>query len=130
VALLIQEATGQELRLSSSGRQSGRDAGAESGFANSIKVEAKHYRESTGLDLRELIAEIHEAADSDADLDMWVLATPRSVSDQIATSLEKQGGARDVEVIILDLGINRLPRLAVLMAAFPAIIRAWAAGTT
>jgi len=126
VALLIQEATGQELRLSSAGRQSGRDAGAESGFANSIKVEAKHYRESTALDPRELVAEVHEAADSDADLDIWVLATPRSVSDQIATSLERQAESRDVETVILDLGINGLPRLAVLMAAFPTVIRAWA----
>jgi len=39
VAVLVQEATGQEFRLSSAGRQSGRDAGSEVGFANSIKVE-------------------------------------------------------------------------------------------
>jgi hypothetical protein len=126
VAVLVQEASGQEFRLSSAGRQSGRDAASESGLANSIKVETKHYRQTTALDPRELIAEIHEAADSDADLDIWVLATSRSVSDQIATSLDNQAESLGVEALILDLGINGNPRLAVLMAALPAVVLAWA----
>jgi hypothetical protein len=33
VATLLQQATRQEFRLSSSGRQAGRDAGSESGYA-------------------------------------------------------------------------------------------------
>lgn len=125
VTILVQEATGQEFRLSSAGRQSGRDAGSESGFANSIKVETKHYRETTSLDLRELIAEIHEATESDPDLDIWVLAASRSVSEQIGTSLDKEAESRGIEVVVLDLGINGLPRLGVLMAALPVIVRAW-----
>ena len=57
VRVLVQEATGQEFRLSSAGRQSGRDAASEAGPpANSIKVETKHYRETTGLNSRELEA--------------------------------------------------------------------------
>ena len=126
VAVLVQEASGQEFRLSSAGRQSGRDAASESGLVNSIKVETKHYRETTSLDPRELIAEVHEAADSDPALDIWVLAASRSVSDQIAASLDHQAESRGIETIIFDLGINGLPRLGVLMAAFPAAVRAWA----
>src|ERR1035441_8209538 len=78
VATLIQEATGQEFRLSSSGRQSGRDAASESGYANNIKIETKHYLETTQLNLRQLIAEIDEAAESDRNLDIWTLAASRS----------------------------------------------------
>lgn len=126
VRVLLQEATGQEFRLSSSGRQSGRDAASEAGPANAIKIETKHYRETTALNPRELEAELHEAADSDPGLDVWALAASRSVSEQIARSLERQAESLGVDAVILDLGGTGLPRLAVLMAAFPAIIRAWA----
>ena len=126
VSVLLQQATGQEFRLSSSGRQSGRDSASESGYANVIKLESKHYRESTSLDLRELIAEIHEAVESDPNLDIWILASSRSVSDQIASSLDKVAETHGIDVVLLDLGINGLPRLAVLMAAFSSIVIAWA----
>jgi hypothetical protein len=126
VAVLFQQATGQEFRLSSSGRQSGGDAATESGYANRIKIEAKHYLQKTALDLRELIAEIEEATEADPALDIWVLATSRSVSDQTSNSLDKQAESHGVEVVLLDLGINGLPRLAVLMAAFPSVVLEWA----
>ncbi len=126
IAVLFQQATGQEFRLSSSGRQSGRDAGSESGYANSIKIEAKHYREKTALNLRELIAEIDQAAESDKNLDIWVLAASRSVDDQIATSLDAHAETYGIEIVLLDLGINGLPRLAVLMAAFTDVVIDWA----
>ncbi len=126
VAVLLQEATCQEFRLSSSGRQAGRDAGSESGYGNSIKVEAKHYRKSTPLNLRELIAEISESAESDPDLDMWVLATSRKIDDQIASALDKQAKRYGIEVVLLDLGLSGLPRLAVLMAAHPELVIRWA----
>jgi hypothetical protein len=127
VAVLVQEATGEEFRLSSSGRQSGRDAGSESGFANSIKVETKHYLRTNPLDLRELLSEIAEATASDPNLDIWVLAASRSVDDQIQTSLDKEAESRGIDVLILDFGINGLHGLGVLMSAFPAVVRAWAA---
>ena len=126
VALLLQQATGLEFRLSSSGRQSGRDAGSEFGYANNIKVETKHYRETTKLNLRELTAEISQAAESDNDLDIWVLATSRSVDEQIASSLGEHAETYGVEVVVFDLGINGLPRLPVLMAAFPDLVIGWA----
>lgn len=126
VAELVQQATGQEFRLSSSGRQSGRDAASESGYANTIKIETKHYRKTTALKPRELIAEIDEATESDPNLDIWVLATSRSVSEQISRSLDEQAESRGVEVVLLDLGINGLPRLAVLLAAFPSLVIDWA----
>src|ERR1035441_587439 len=118
VATLIQEATGQEFRLSSSGRQSGRDAASESGYANHVKIETKHYLETTTLKPRELIAEIHEAAKSDPQLDLWVLAASKAVSEQIEGNLEAEAESYGIDVVVLDLGTNGLPRLLVLMAAF------------
>ena len=126
VALLVQQATGQEFRLSSSGRQAGRDAGSESRYANNIKIEAKHYRETTALDLRELLAEIDEATESDENLDIWILAASRSVNEQISSALDKHAERLGVEVVLLDLGLNGLPRIAVLMAAFPNLVIEWA----
>ena len=126
VAVLLQLATGQEFRLSSSGRQSGRDAGSESGYANTIKVEAKHYRQTTPLKLRELLAEVAEAVISDKNLDMWVLAASRNVDDQTASTLDKHSETQGIEILILDLGINGLPRLGVLMAEFPDAVINWA----
>ena len=125
-AILAQQATGQEFRLSSSGRQSGRDAASESGYANSIKIEAKHYRKKTGLKLRELNAERDEATESDPNLDIWILAASRSVRGQISSSLDKHAESLGVEVVLLDLGVSGLPRVAVLMAAFPTQVIEWA----
>jgi hypothetical protein len=126
VATLIQEATGQEFRLSSSGRQSGRDAASESGYANHVKIETKHYLETTALKPRELIAEIHEAAKSDLQLDLWVLAASRAVSEQIEVNLNNEAELFGIDVVVLDFGTNGLPRLVVLIAAFPELVRAWA----
>ena len=126
IAVLLQLATGQEFRLSSSGRQSGRDAASEPGYSSSIKVEAKHYRKTTRLDLRDLLAEVDEAVMSDANLDMWILAASRSVDDQTATTLDKHAQKYGLEIVILDLGVNGLPRLGVLMARFPDAVINWA----
>lgn len=126
VSLVMQAATGQEFRLSSSGRQSGSDSGSESGYGNTIRIEAKHYRTTTPLHLRELLAEIDEAAESNTNLDIWVLAASRSVDEQMARSLEAHAETYGIEILLLDLGINGLPRLAVLLAAFPDLAIDWA----
>src|SRR5882724_634674 len=78
VAVVLQSATGQQFRLSSAGRQSGRDTASESGYGIRIKAEAKHYRETTSLKPRELLGEMDQAMMSDENLDMWILAASRS----------------------------------------------------
>jgi hypothetical protein len=101
VATLLREATGQEYRLSSAGRQSGGDAAPESGHAKRLKVEAKHYLKSTRLDLRELLSEIDQAAESGSDLDIWALATSRRVDEQMMRSLEAHAEKNGAEAIFL-----------------------------
>src|ERR1022692_5064683 len=126
IAILAQQATGQEFRLSTSGRQSGRDAASESGHANSVKIEAKHYRKTTALKLRELNSDLDEATESDPNLDIWILAASRCVGEQISSSLDEHAESLGVDVVLLDLGVNGLPRIAVLIAAFPNQVLEWA----
>lgn len=120
--LLLQAATGQEFRLSSSGRQRGRDASSELGYGNAIKLESKHVKK---LDLRGLLGEIDEAAQSDKALDIWALVTSSSVDDQMESALSAQGEHLGIDVLILDVGINGVPRLVVLLAAYPYVVIDW-----
>lgn len=126
IAAALQSATGQQFRLSSAGRQSGRDTASEPGYGISIKAEAKHYRETTSLRARELLGEIDQAMMSDENLEIWILAASRSVDDQIAQDLEKHGERHGIDVVILDTGVDGLPRLGVLMAQSPDAVINWA----
>ncbi len=87
-------------------------------------MEAKHYSK-TELDIRELIAEIVQATEPPSDVELWVLAASCRVRDQHAVELETVARARDVEVLILDLGNDDLPRVCILMASFPDTVRDW-----
>ena len=124
VAVLLEAITGQRFRLSRSGQQSGQDARSESGYGNRIKVEAKHYKKDT-LDERELTAEIVQAISLGAGVDLWILAASCRVSEQLETDLEKIAQQHNIEVLFLDLGTDGLPRIAVLMAAFPERVSHW-----
>ncbi len=124
VVALLEAATGQRFRLSSSGQQFGQDARSELSYGNNIKVEAKHYSKAK-LDIRELIAELVQAKSQGAALDLWVLAASCSVSDQIVTQLEEIASDQNVEVFFLDVGTAGISRLAVLMAAFPEVLDFW-----
>src|SRR5712692_4678911 len=74
---------------------------------------------------RELIAEIVQATERPSDVELWVLATSCRVRDQHAVELETVARERDVEVLILDLGNDGLPRVCVLMASFPDTVQDW-----
>lgn len=121
---LCEAATGQRFRLSGAGSQSGQDARAEPGYENNIKVEAKHYRK-TSLDLRELAAELLQAFTADPSLELWVLAASCAVKDQHASQLESYAQVLNLEILVLDVGNDGLPRMAVLMAAFPTVLQNW-----
>jgi hypothetical protein len=123
-ARLCEAATGQRFRLSGTGSQSGQDARAEPGYENNIKVEAKHYRKSS-LNLRELAAELLQAFTADPNLELWILAASIAVKDQHAAQLESYAQVLNLELLILDVGNDGLPRMAVLMAAFPTVLHEW-----
>jgi hypothetical protein len=123
---LLEAATDQKFRLSGSGPQSGQDARSEPNNTNVVKIEAKHYAKSS-LDLRELHAELLQATASSPELDLWVLVTSCPVVDQQTAALELAAQKLEVELLVLDQGSSGLPRLSVLMAALPHVVRNWAA---
>jgi len=122
---LLEAATDQKFRLSGSGPQGGQDARSEPSNTNVVKVEVKHYAKST-LDLRELHAELLQATASSNALDLWVLVASCPVADQHTAALELAAQKLEVELLVLDLGSSGLPRLSVLMAAFPQVVEDWA----
>jgi hypothetical protein len=125
VARLLEVATGQRFRLSGSGQQDGQDARVEPGQGNRIKLECKRYGRGTALDLRELTSELTQATTADPDLDLWVLAASRPITDQIARPLEELANEIGVEILFLDVGTDGLPRLALLMAAYTSELEGW-----
>ncbi len=124
VAALCDASTGQRFRISASGPQEGQDVRSEPGMGNLIKVEAKHYREPK-LSLRELEWELAQAALAPSGVDLWVLTASCRVNDEHAKKLEANARELDIEVLFLDMGNEGLPRLAVLMAAFPEAVESW-----
>ncbi len=124
VATLCDFATGQRFRISGSGPQEGQDLRSEPGIGNLIKVEAKHYDKGE-LSLRELEGELAQAALAGSGLDLWVLAASCRLNDEHAKKLEADARELNVEVLFLDMGNEGLPRLAVLMAAFPEAVERW-----
>ena len=124
ITILCESASGQRFRLSSSGAQHGQDSASESGYGNRIKVETKHYQK-TSLNTRELLGEIDQAAHGAQVFDLWVLAASCRVPSQLEEELDRSLSARGVDLLILDSGVDELPRIAVLIAKFPEVVREW-----
>jgi hypothetical protein len=124
VALLCAAATKQRFILSGAGSQEGQVSRSESGYGNRIKLEAKHYTKPK-LRTRELTSEIAEATSSGSGVDLWILASSCPVKEQQATAIERFANDHSVEVLFLDRGADGLPRLAVLMAAYPDTVESW-----
>ena len=131
VADLLSDLTGLHFYLSQSGQQSGRDAKTSSRASTVVAVEAKRYAESTKLDERELVAELHQAVTSEPILDLWILATSRSMPEQLLKSLEKEAEGRAVALLIMDSLANGNGQLDLLAAYSPGTVerffpaRAW-----
>lgn len=125
ITRLCESATGQRFRLSSSGAQQGQDSASELGCGNRIKVETKNYRKSS-LPARDLRGEVDQATAGGHELDLWILASSIGVPSQIEKELSASLSARGVELLILDVGIDSLPRITVLMAQYSEVVRQWA----
>lgn len=97
VADLLADMTGLPFRLSRAGDQGGVDALS----ADGVGLEMKRYEER-GLDERELLGELRQAADSNRDLQVWGLATTGEVSAQLEKQLNRAACDLGVGLLILD----------------------------
>jgi hypothetical protein len=129
---LISRATGRRITVAKSGPQGGIDGrtGADS-HATVIGVETKRYGLETRLPLDETKSKLRDAADTHADLDLWVLVASREIKEPDRSTLSAAGHGLGVEVLILDWpeSPELLPRLLLLCAAHQDILEAYALAT-
>jgi hypothetical protein len=129
---LLSRTTGRRVTLAKSGPQGGIDGrtGGDS-HATVIGVETKRYGLETRLPLDETKSKLRDAADTHADLDLWVLVASREIKEPDRGALAAAGHALGVEVLILDWPESSevLPRLLLLCAAHQDILEAYALAT-
>jgi hypothetical protein len=100
VTLVAEAWIGSPLTLARSGDQKGRDASSSLPDGPIFGVEAKHYK-SSKISTREILAELAEIADDRPDLDVYIVATLASVSDQTRRELQKEGRRRGIDVVFI-----------------------------
>jgi hypothetical protein len=122
-AKLVGVHLGTTVRLSKSGSQHGRDAGA-----GPVALECKRYADKAP-DTRMLLGNLTEAIQSTHPPEVWVLAATCPIPLQDAQILERTGqNQREdlrVNVIILDWHENDFPRFLALMIAYRKAARDW-----
>lgn len=112
--------------VSKPGSQFGGDAGTAGLRRRHLRLECKRYKESTPLSPRSLAGEVLEAVGKDPQLEAWVLASTKAVSET-ERNLARDGGAElGVPIVVIDwteqpagVGINAL---AALCAKWPDIV--------
>lgn len=106
-------------RFARPGEQPGSDGGTRGPGQRAIKYEARRYKETTRLDERGIRGEIEQAVEDNPDLEAWVLATTKKVSEQTHTVIANKGTREGVAVVVIDWSPQPLPRLAALCAYDP-----------
>ena len=79
VAAILSEITGQRFAVTKSGHQDGSDARNDPCNSFRLAMEAKRYKEQTGLARDELLHKITEAERLASPPDLWILATTKSI---------------------------------------------------
>lgn len=112
--------------VSKPGSQFGGDAGTAGLRRRHLRLECKRYKESTSLSPRLLAGEVLEAVQKDPQLEAWILASTKTVSET-ERNLARDGGAKlGVPIVVIDwseppsgVGINAM---AALCAKWPDIV--------
>lgn len=104
VASLLENLTGHHFRLARSGTQQGRDISAHPINSNIVYVECKRYRDSTGLNERELLGEMQQATSQNRSLDIWALVTTRDIHSQLHEDLSQMAREKGIEYISISAG--------------------------
>ena len=116
VGRLLGVVLGVPFRFARGGDQHGGDGATREPGLRAIKYEARRYRETTPLDERRLIGQIEQAVVDNPDLEAWVLATTREVSEQTHGAITKKATKEGIAAVVIDWSPLPLPRLAALCA--------------
>jgi len=120
-AAIIQEVSGEIVRVSASGQQSGGDASIKVPD-QIVRCEAKKYSERSSLRERELLGEIAQAIARDPQLELWILVTTKEVPEQCSSALMDYSLQYGAPTLIIDWS-TQTPILGHLCAAFPELVR-------
>jgi len=123
----LEEHLGLRFRLMKSGPQGGADIVTDlSANQLTIAIEAKRYGAKTHLPVDALRFKIGEAVKSFPGLDLWVLATTRSITKTDTATLHNTGADHGIAVAVLDAGstANAASNLTLLAAGAPHAVEA------
>lgn len=130
---LLSRTTGRRITVAKAGPQGGIDGRTgDDRHATVIGVETKRYGLETKLPLDETKSKLRDAATIHADLDLWILVASREIKEPDRSTLQTEGHALGVEVLILDWPDSPeiLPGLLLLCAAHQDILEAYALATS
>ncbi len=126
VGELLSQLTGVHFYAARSGDQGGRDGRAVITSGGEIAYECKRYSNETTLRDRELLGELAQAQQRRPELDVWILAASREVTDQNREPLENYGKDHGIDVVPLESVPSGTGTLDFLVAAYPQIVEKFA----
>ena len=126
VGELLGALTGLTFYAARSGDQGGRDGRAAGTSGGDIVFECKRYSSDTPFKRRELLGELLEAHDHLPDLDVWIFAASRDITDQNLESLEAYGKKHGIDILPLESVSDGSGSLDSLVGAFPNVVKRFA----
>jgi hypothetical protein len=126
VGALLGALTGLRFYAARSGDQGGRDGRASGSAGGDIVFECKRYSGDTSLRDRELMGELAQAHLSLPELDVWIIAASREVTDQNLTTLQAFGKEHGIDIVPLESLPDGNGTLDFLAGAYPAVIERFA----
>ena len=126
VGELLAALTGLRFYSARSGDQGGRDGRAFGAAGGDLVFECKRYSSETSLKDRELLGELAQAHLRRPELDVWIIAASRNVTDQNLEGLEAFGKEHGIDIVALESLPGGGASLDFLVGAFPAVVERYA----
>jgi hypothetical protein len=113
---------GIPIAVAKAGFQHGGDAGSARIHDRHFSIEAKRYKDTTGLNDRLLEGELVQALLRDDGLECWIVVVTSAVPEQTQNALRDIGNKLGVPVLIYDSDIYALPALC---SYAPDLVQEW-----
>jgi hypothetical protein len=126
VGALLGALTGLRFYAARSGDQGGRDGRASGSAGGDIVFECKRYSADTPLKDRELMGELAQAHVRIPELDVWVIAASRDVTDQNLEGLQAFGKEHGIDIVPLESLPDGNGTLDFLVGVYPSVTERFA----
>ena len=126
VGELLEALTGLRFYAARSGDQRGRDGRAFGPAGGYIVFECKRYSGDTALKDRDLVGGLAQAHVSLPELDVWIIAASREVTDQNLSDLQSVGKVYGIDIVALESLPSGDGSLDFLVGTFPTVIERFA----